>query len=74
VTILLQRRSNTVRKGILGKMERKVLEAYLRGERLKTYNVILARIRHMGLKAIIEGCENDLLLLRRLMQKELARD
>jgi hypothetical protein len=62
-----------VRKEILGKMERKVLEAYLRGERLKTYNVILARIRHMGLRAIIEGCENDLQLLRKLMRLEESK-
>lgn len=66
VTILLQRRSDTVRKQILGKVERKVLEAYLRGERLKTYNVLLARIRHMGLRAIIDGCERDLTLLKEL--------
>jgi hypothetical protein len=63
-----------VRKEILGKVERKVLEAYLQGERLKTYNVLLARIRNMGLKAIIEGCERDLTLLRRLMKLEESRD
>jgi hypothetical protein len=54
-------------------MERKVLEAYLRGERLKTYNVILARIRHMGLNAIIDGCERDLELLRKLLKLEASR-
>jgi hypothetical protein len=59
-----------VRKEILGKSERKVLEAYLRGERLNTYNVILARIRNMGLRAIIEGCESDLAILRKLEHKE----
>jgi hypothetical protein len=55
-----------VRKEILGQSERKVLEAYLRGERLKSYNTLLWRIRTMGLRAIIEGCERDLTLLRRL--------
>lgn len=59
-----------VRKEILGKSERKVLEAYLRGERLKTYNVVLFRIRRIGLKAIIEGCERDLVLLRKLAHLE----
>lgn len=58
-----------VRKEILGTSERKVLEAYLKGERLKGYNTLLWRIRTIGLKAIIEGCERDLTLLRRLMQK-----
>ena len=55
-------------------MERKVLQAYLQGERLKTYNVILARIRNMGLRAIIEGCENDLVLLRKLEHRETKKD
>jgi hypothetical protein len=59
-----------VRKEILGKVERKVLEGYLRGERIKTYNVLLARIRNMGLRAIIEGCERDLGLLKKLERKE----
>ena len=63
-----------VRKEILGKSERKVLEAYLRGERLKTYNVVLARIRNMGLKAIIDGCEKDLAVLRRLLKFQEAND
>jgi hypothetical protein len=70
VTILLQWRLDVVRKEILGKSERKVLEAYLEGKRLKTYNVILARIRDMGLRAIIEGCEQDLILLRKLLRLE----
>jgi hypothetical protein len=73
VTILLQGPFGMVRKEVLGKSERKVLEAYLRGERLKTYNVILARIRHMGLRAIIEGCESDIVLLKKLEHKELAK-
>lgn len=61
-----------VRKEILGAVERRVLEAYLRGQRVKTYNVILARIRHIGLRAIIEGCESDLVLLRKLERKQNA--
>ena len=59
-----------VRKEILGSTERKTLEAYLKGERLKGYNVLLWRIRQLGLKAIVEGCEKDLALLRKLMQRE----
>lgn len=74
MTILLHGESGTVRKEILGKSERKVLEAYLKGERLKTYNVILARIRNMGLRAIIEGCESDLGILRKLEHKEKTRN
>jgi hypothetical protein len=62
-----------VRKEILGTSERKVLEAYLKGERLKGYTTLLTRIRQIGLKAIIEGCEHDLALLRRLLQKEAGR-
>jgi hypothetical protein len=61
---------STVRKEILGQTERKVLEAYLKGERLKGYNTLLWRIRTIGLKAIIEGCEKDLALLKKLMQRE----
>jgi hypothetical protein len=59
-----------VRKEILGTSERKIIEAYLKGERLKGYTAVLFRIRKIGLKAIIEGCEHDLNLLRRLAQKE----
>jgi len=59
-----------VRKEILGESERKVLEAYIKGERLKTYNTLLWRIRSLGLKAIIEGCERDLTLLHKLLQIE----
>jgi hypothetical protein len=44
------------------------LEAYLRGERLKDYTVLLSRIRRIGLKAIIAGCEHDLILLKRLLK------
>lgn len=62
-----------VRTQILGDWERKVLEAYLKGERLKGYTALLSHIRKMGLKAIIEGCERDLGLLRRLMTKERTR-
>jgi hypothetical protein len=59
-----------VRKEILGTSERRILEAYLRGERLKDYTVLLSRIRRIGLKAIIAGCEHDLILLRRLVKLE----
>jgi hypothetical protein len=55
-----------VRKEILGKSERKVLEAYLNGKRLKGYTTLFTRIRQLGLTAIIDGCERDLDLLRRL--------
>jgi hypothetical protein len=55
-----------VRKEILGKSERRILEAYLKGERLKNYTVLLHRIRKIGLKEIIKGCEYDLNLLRKL--------
>jgi hypothetical protein len=63
-----------VRKEILGTSERRILEAYLKGERLKDYTVLLHRIRKIGLKAIIEGCERDLHLLRKLARKEAARN
>ncbi len=59
-----------VRKEILGEMERKILQAYLRGERLKGYNTLLWRIHTIGLKAIIEGCDRDLALLRKLALRE----
>jgi len=62
-----------VRKEILGKSERRLLEAYLKGERLKGYNTLLWRIRKIGLRAIIEGCEHDLELLRCLGAKEKSR-
>jgi hypothetical protein len=55
-----------VRNGILGESEREILEAYLKGERTKGYTVLLTRIRQIGLKAIIEGSERDLKLLRKL--------
>ena len=59
-----------VRKEILGTSERRILEAYLKGERLKNYTVLLHRIRKIGLKAIIDGCERDLVLLKKLLQKQ----
>jgi len=62
-----------VRKEILGTSERHILEAYLKGERLKDYTVLLHRIRKIGLKAIIEGCEKDLALLRKLLRLESER-
>jgi hypothetical protein len=61
-----------VRKQILGDWERRILEAYVKGERLKGYTALLSDIRKMGLKAIIDGCKRDLVLLERLMQKENA--
>ncbi len=63
-----------VRKEILGTSERAILEAYLKGERLKNYTVLLHRIRKIGLKAIIDGCEKDLILLRRLLKIEESND
>jgi hypothetical protein len=59
-----------VRREILGTSERKIIEAYLKGERLKGYTAVLFRIRQIGLKAIIEGCESDLVLLKRLLKIE----
>jgi hypothetical protein len=59
-----------VRKEILGTTERKIIEAYLKGERMTGYTAVLFRIRRIGLKAIIEGCKRDLSLLEKLMQKE----
>jgi hypothetical protein len=62
-----------VRKEILGTSERKIIEAYLKGERMTGYTAVLFRIRQIGLKAIIEGCKRDLTLLEKLLQKENAR-
>jgi hypothetical protein len=62
-----------VRKEILGTSERRILEAYLKGERLKDYTVLLHRVRKIGLKAIIEGCERDLELLKKLLKLEANR-
>ena len=59
-----------VRKEILGTSERRILEAYLKGERLKDYTVLLHRIRKIGLKQIIKGCEYDLNLLKKLLHVE----
>jgi hypothetical protein len=63
-----------VRKEILGASERKIVEAYLKGERLKGYTAVLFRIRKLGLGAIIEGCKRDLSLLEKLMKKESSTD
>jgi hypothetical protein len=62
-----------VRKEILGRSERRILEAYLKGERLKDYTVLLHRIRKIGLKAIIDGCERDLELLKSFAKIEATR-
>ncbi len=59
-----------VRKQILGDWERKIVVAYLKGERLKGYTALLFHIRKMGLKAIIDGCESDLKILKQLATKE----
>jgi hypothetical protein len=63
-----------VRKEILGKSERKVLEAYLDGKRMKGYTTLFTRIRQIGLKAIIDGCEHDLDLLRMLLKKNVLEN
>jgi len=57
-----------VRKEILGKSERKVLEAYLKGERVKGYTTLFTRVRQIDLNEIIEGCERDLALLKKLVK------
>lgn len=59
-----------VRKEILGGTERKILTAYLNGDRLKGYRTVLWRIRTIGVKEIIEGCRRDLALLERLMKAD----
>ena len=59
-----------VRTQILGDWERKILEGYLKGERPKGYTALLSDIRKMGLREIIEGCERDIELLKRLRQSE----
>jgi len=59
-----------VRKELLGRSERRIIEAYVMGERPKGYTAVLFRIRKIGLKAIIEGCERDIVLLKKLLQKE----
>ncbi len=53
-----------VKIGVLGESERKALEAYLKGESLKGYTVLLTRIRQIGLKKIIDGGERDMKLLK----------
>jgi hypothetical protein len=63
-------RENMVRKQILGDWERTILQAYLRGEHPKGYTALLSRIRAIGLKAIVEGCQVDLELLKELATKE----
>jgi hypothetical protein len=59
-----------VRKEILGETERRLIEAYMKGERMTGYNTVLWRIRQIGLKAIISGCERDLVILKRLLKHE----
>ena len=60
-----------VRKEILGESERNVLEAYLNGKRVKGYTTLFTRIRHLGLKEIMDGCERDLELLKKLAKKDV---
>jgi GTP cyclohydrolase I len=74
LTAILQHVGIMVRKEILGTTERRIVEAYVKGERLKGYTAVLFRIRKIGLTAIIEGCERDLLLLRKLLRAESARE
>jgi hypothetical protein len=62
-----------VRKEILGTSERNIIEAYLKGERMKGHTAVLFRIRKIGLKAIIEGCTRDIAILRQLLKAEEAR-
>ncbi|MGA2789623.1 MAG: hypothetical protein ABSF00_02515 [Candidatus Bathyarchaeia archaeon] len=62
-----------VRARILGDWERKIVEAYVKGQRLKGYTALLSDIRKMGLKTIIEGCESDLALLKKLFALETQR-
>jgi hypothetical protein len=62
-----------VRKEILGTTERKIIEAYVKDERVTGYTAVLFRIRKIGLKAIIEGCSRDLELLKRLDKKEESK-
>ncbi len=62
-----------VRKEILGKTERKIVEAYVEGERLKGYTAVLFRIRKLGIQQIVEGCERDLILLKKLLRIERER-
>jgi hypothetical protein len=59
-----------VRKVVLGESERRILSFYIKGERVKGYTSVLSRIRRIGLKQIIEGCEKDLELLRKLAHLE----
>jgi len=59
-----------VRKEILGTTKRKIVDAYVKGERLTGYTAVLFRIRKIGLKAIIDGCKRDLVMLEKLMEKE----
>ena len=63
-----------VRKVILGESEREILAAYVNGQRIEGYTSVLSRIRRIGLKQIIEGCEDDLRLLKKLLKMENGRN
>ncbi len=73
LAVILPHDDGLVRKQILGDWERKILEAYVKGERLKGYSALLSDIRKMGIRAIITGCENDINLLRKLLRLEESR-
>lgn len=62
-----------VRQVVLGESERRILQAYVKGERVKGYTSVLSRIRRIGLTNIIEGCERDLALLNKLAKLESER-
>ena len=62
-----------VRKEILGETERKIIEAFIGGERVKGYQTVLWRINNIGLKAIIDGCERDLELLKKLEKLKASK-
>jgi hypothetical protein len=70
LAVILPHGDRMVRKQILGDWERKILGAYLKGERLKGYTALLSDIRKMGLRSIVEGCEADLTMLKRLLKYE----
>ena len=74
LAVILPHGEIVVRKQILGDWERKILGAYLKGERLKGYTALLSDIRKMGLRSIIDGCEADLLMLKHLLKSEEAKE
>jgi hypothetical protein len=73
VAVISLHGEKVVRKQILGDWERRILEAYLKGVRLKGYTALLSDIRKMGLRSIVEGCEADLSVLKRLLKLEESK-